>query len=104
MPLKKLNKENKLAPMYYGPCKVLKKIGSMDSKLELPATSRVHLVFYVSYLKNVIWDKIPIQTIFKELDEEENVILEPEKYLKQGPSGYEIGSLLSTLSNGRIYQ
>ena len=54
-------------------------IGSMAYKLELPATSRVHPFFHVSYLKKVIGDKIPIQTILPELDEEAKFILEPEK-------------------------
>ena len=75
MSLKYLNKDNKLAPKYYGPYKVLQKIGSMAYKLELPATSWVHTVFHVSYLNKVIGDKIPIQTILLELDEEEKVIL-----------------------------
>ena len=79
MSLKQSNKDNKLAPKYYDPYKVLQKIGSMDYKLELPATSRVHPVFHVSYLKKVIGDKIPIQTIFPELDEEGKLILEPKK-------------------------
>ena len=82
MSLKQLNKDNKLSPKYYGPYKVLQKIGSMAYKLELPATSRVHPVFHVSYLKKVIGDKIPIQTILPELDEEGKVILEPEKISK----------------------
>ena len=51
----------------------------MAYKLELPATSWVHPVFHVSYLKKVIGDMIPIQTILPELDEEGKVILEPEK-------------------------
>ena len=82
MSLKKLNKDNKLARKYYCPYKVLQKIGSMAYKLELPATSWVHLFFHVSYLKKVIGDKIPFQTIFLDLDEEGKVILEPEKISK----------------------
>ena len=54
MSLKQLNKDNKLAPKYYGPYKVLEKIGSMDYKLELPTSSRVHPAFHVSCLKKVI--------------------------------------------------
>ena len=79
MSLKQLNTDNKLATKYYGPYKVLQKIGSMSYKLELPATSRVHPFFHVSCLKKVIGDKIPIQTILPELDEEGKVILELEK-------------------------
>ena len=81
MSLKQLNKDNKLAPKYYGTYKMLQKIGSMAYKLELLATSQVHLVFHVSCLKKVIGDKIPIQNIFLELDEVK-VILEPEKILE----------------------
>ena len=104
MSLKKLNKDNKLAPKYYSPYKVLHKIGSMAYKLELLASSRVHPVFHVSCLKKVIGDKIPVQTILLELDEEGEDILELEKSLKQGPNNYKLGLLLSTSSNGRTYQ
>jgi hypothetical protein len=78
MSLKQAKKDNKLSPKYYGPYKVLKKIGTMAYKLELPGSSRVHPVFHVSCLKKVIGDKIPVQTIFPELDEEGKIILEPE--------------------------
>ena len=103
MPLKKLNKDNKLAPKYYGPYKLLQKIGSMAYKLELPTSSLVHPVFHVSCLNKVIGDKIPIQTIFPELDDEGKVILDHEKTLKQGPRNYEHRLLLNTSSNGRTY-
>ena len=58
MSLKQAKKNNKLSPKYYGPYKVLQKIGTMAYKLELPASSRGHLVFHVSFLKKVIGDKI----------------------------------------------
>jgi hypothetical protein len=78
MSLKQAKKDNKLSPNYYGPYKVLQNIGTMAYKLELPASSRVHPVFHVSCLKKVIGDKIPVQTILPELDEEGKIILEPE--------------------------
>jgi hypothetical protein len=78
MSLKQAKKDNKLSPKYYGPYKVLQKIGTMTYKLELPASSRVHPVFHVSCLKKVIGDKIPIQTIFPELDKEGKIILDLE--------------------------
>ena len=39
MSLKQAMKDNKLQSNYYGPYKVLQKIGTMDYKLELPASS-----------------------------------------------------------------
>ena len=56
MSLRQAKKDNKLSPKYYGPYKVLKKIGAMAYKLELPTSSQVHLVFHVSCLKKVIGD------------------------------------------------
>jgi len=70
MSLKKVKKDNKLSPKYYGPYKVLQNIGTLVYKLQLPASSRVHPIFHVSCLKNVISDKLPVQTVFLELDEE----------------------------------
>ena len=78
MSLKQAKKDNKLSPKYYGPYKVLQKIGTMAYKLELPAASRLHPVFHVSCLKKVIGNKLPVQTIFPELDEEGKIILELE--------------------------
>ena len=57
---------------------MLQKIGTMAYKLKFPASSRVHLVFHVSCLKKVIGDKILVQTIFPELDEEGKIILDYE--------------------------
>ena len=78
MSLKQANKDNKLSPKYYSPYKVLQKIGTMAYKLELSASSRVHLVFHVSCLKKVIGDNIPVQTILLELDKEVKINLELE--------------------------
>ena len=76
MSLKQDKKDNKLSPKYYGLYKVLQKIGTMAYKLELPAALRVHPVFHVSCLEKVIGDKLSVQTILSELDEEGKIILE----------------------------
>ena len=61
---------------------MLQKIGTMAYKLELPTASRLHPVFHVSCLKKVIGDKLPVQTILPELDEEGKIILEPEAVIE----------------------
>ena len=78
MSLKQAKKDNKLSTNYYGPYKILQKIGTMAYKLELLASSWVHPIFHVSCLKKVIGENIPVQTILPELDEEGKIILEPE--------------------------
>ena len=78
MSLKQAKKDNKLSRKYYGPYKLLRKIGTMAYKLELPEASWVHPVFHVSYLNKVIGDKLPGQTILPKLDEEGKIIVEPE--------------------------
>ena len=61
---------------------MLQNIGTMAYKLELPASSRVHPVFHVSCLKKIIGDKLPVQKIFLELDEEGKIIMEPEEVME----------------------
>ena len=82
MSLKQAKKDNKLSPKYYGPKNVLQNIGTMAYKLEFPASSRVHPFFHVSCLKKAIGDKILVQTILLELDEEGKIIFEPEAVME----------------------
>ena len=82
MSLKQAKKDNKLSPKYYGPYKMLQNIGTMEYKLELPASSRVHPVFHVSCLKKVIGENILVQITLLELDEERKTILEPEAVME----------------------
>ena len=80
--IKQQKKNNKLSPRYYGPYQIMKKIGSVAYKLELPQTTKIHLVFHVSCLKKVIGQNIPTQIVLLELYEEERIILEPKLILQ----------------------
>ena len=42
---------NKLSARYFGPFKILKRIGSVTYQLEFPPTTQIHNVFHVSLLK-----------------------------------------------------
>eukprot|EP00253_Pinus_taeda_P018229 PITA_18229 len=48
------------------------------SERSFEVASRLHPVFHVSCLKRVIGDKLPVQTVLLEIDEEGKFILEPE--------------------------
>ena len=103
MSLKQAKKDSKLSPKYYGPYKVLQKIGSMAYKFELPASSRVHPVFHVSCLKKVTGENLPVQTILPKLDEEGKIILESEAVTEKELDKYKIDQFQSISSSGRTY-
>jgi len=82
MSLKQDKKDNKLSQKYYGPYKVLQKIGTMAYKFELPSSSQVYPIFHVSCLKKVISDKFLVQIVFPKLDKEGKIIFEPEAVME----------------------
>ena len=77
----KMGKCEKLSPRYCGPFKVLKKVGGLAYKLELPERSRVHPVFHVSRLRKTINhnENVVSPSVLVELIEPPSIPHEPER-------------------------
>lgn len=71
----------KLAPNFYGPYTILKRIGLVTYKFALPSHSKMYVVFHVSCLKKVIESSCRVQTRLLELDVEGSIWLQPEAIL-----------------------
>ena len=73
----------KLSPQFCGPFKILKKVGPVAYKLELPATSKVHPVFHVSRLRRRLYneDNVVDHGVLVEYTEPPVQTHEPEKIL-----------------------
>ena len=71
----------KLGPRFYGPFKILQKIGPVAYKLELPATVHIHPVFHVSLLKKAMGPQAASPTIPTSLSSDMELLVQPAAVL-----------------------
>jgi len=70
----------KLSPLCYGPYKVLRKIGPVAYKLELPEEARIHPIFHISQLKEKVGRTTQVQ---HQVPHGVEQMLEPELILER---------------------
>jgi len=69
---------HKLEARFYGPFEVLERIGEVAYRLKLSKSAKIHPAFYVSLLKKSIGPSMLPQPLPAELNEETELIVEPE--------------------------
>jgi hypothetical protein len=79
--LKKSGAE-KLKPKFYGPYRIMRRVGEVAYELELPEGRNIHNMFHVSFLKKVVGQFINTSEELPPLDEEGQLELVPEEFLE----------------------
>lgn len=74
----------KLKPRFYGPYRIVRRVGEVVHELELPKGCEIHNVFHILCLKKTLGKHVHVVTCteFPPLDEEEELILVPEEILE----------------------
>ncbi|TXG60193.1 hypothetical protein EZV62_014766 [Acer yangbiense] len=76
---------DKLAARFYGPFKVLARIGKVAYKLELPPTAAIHPVFHVSQLRQALGVTASAPTLPPQLSADLELVVVPESLLGVRP-------------------
>lgn len=79
----RLQKHLKLRSKYFGPFKVIQKIGAVANKLELPAEVKIHPIFHVLLLKKKIGPNYTPSTELPTVGIEGHILLEPIAILER---------------------
>lgn len=68
----------KLAPKYFGPYQIVKRISKVAYKLDLPDETSIHPMFHLSQLKQALNSQTPIEPHPPQLKNEFEWIAEPQ--------------------------
>jgi hypothetical protein len=79
----KRSREQKLKPKFYGPYRIIRRIGEVAYKLDLMEGSKIHNIFHISCFKKVMGQQINISEELPPFDEEGQLELVPEEVLEQ---------------------
>ena len=71
----------KLAPRFFGPYKVIEKVGPVAYKLALPPGSQIHDVFHVSLLRKHMGPVSPTSTQLSPVSDISTILPQPEVVL-----------------------
>ena len=76
------SKSHKLAPNFYGPYQLCKLVGQVAYALDIPNKEKIHDVFHVSCLDNILGTTTHLQIEFLMLYDDKKLLLEPEFILE----------------------
>ena len=68
----------KLKPRFYGPYRVVHRVGQVAYELELPQGSKIPNIFHVSCLKKALGQQVTATEEILPIDDEGHLMLQPE--------------------------